>query len=173
MRRSTLAGIIFGLIALLFLDSIAVRLGIATGIIPRVAGPIPWIGSRALGITAFVALTFEVVFGLLSSSGEAERVMGRARAVDIHRWLSGVTLSLVGAHAAVLVFDRYAGFDILDITVPFVAPTQRVSVGIGVLAAYLSMMVHGTSLAMKRHGRVAPAHVLRESLRSLHLGNSA
>ena len=41
---------------------------LATGAIPDLAGTSPWITSRAAGVTAFLALTLDVIFGLFVST---------------------------------------------------------------------------------------------------------
>lgn len=155
MRRALLVGFTFGTLGLLLLDALAVRAGLAPGILPRIAGQTPWIVSRALGITAFVSLTAEVVLGLLSSSGTADRLMGRARAVDVHRWLSTVTLALVGGHALVLLLDAYVRFDLLDLVVPLVTKERRIGVALGIVAAYLALVIHLSSRFRKEIGAKA------------------
>jgi sulfoxide reductase heme-binding subunit YedZ len=155
MRRPIVLGIVLGGLGLVAIDTFAARTGLSEGLIPRLAGDAPWIVSRALGITAFVALTSEVVFGLLSSTAVAERFMGRARAIDVHSFLSTVTLSLIAAHALVLLFDAYAGFDVFDLLVPFVAGQRRVGIAFGILAAYVALALHTSSRFRKQIGAKA------------------
>lgn len=163
MRRALALGSIAGVLVLLLLDALAVRLGLAQGFVPRLVGTTPWVTSRALGITAFVSLTAEVVLGLGSTTGTADRLMGRARAVDLHGWLSGLTLSLVSAHALVLMLDAYAGFDLLDLTVPGVSASRRGGVALGIIATYVALGLHLSSRFRARLG----AKVWRR----LHMGS--
>ena len=163
MRKSVAFGVIAGVFALLVLDGLAVRLGVADGVLPRLGGTMPWVTSRALGITAFVSLTAEVVLGLLSTTRTADRLMGRARAVDLHGWLSGLTLSLITAHALILLLDAYAGLDVLDLTVPGVSASRRGGVALGIIATYVALGLHLSSRFRARLGA--------KLWRRLHMGS--
>jgi predicted ferric reductase len=134
---------------LLLLDAVAVRLGLAAGAIPTLAGTSLWITSRSAGVTAFLALTLDVVFGLLVSTGAGDRIVPRARSVEVHRWLSTVALALTAAHALVLTGDRFVRFDLLDVLVPFLSSYRSVAVALGVLAAYGALVVH-VSFSLRR-----------------------
>lgn len=149
MPRRIALGIALGVALLLVLDAVAVRMGLAAGAVPKLAGPSLWITSRAAGVTAFLALTLDVVFGLLVSTGAADRVIARARSVDVHRWLSTVALGLTAVHAVALIGDRFVRFDALDLLVPFVSSYRSFAVALGVLAAYGALLVH-TSFSWRR-----------------------
>lgn len=142
MRRYVLSGVAMGLGLLAVADALAIRAGWGPGLFPRSTGPGPWLTSRAAGITAFVALSLDVIFGMLVSTGAADRWIARARTVDVHRWLSGVALTLVATHALLLLGDGFVRFDLLDVLVPFVAPYRAAAVALGVLAAYLGVVIH-------------------------------
>jgi methionine sulfoxide reductase heme-binding subunit len=103
-----------------------------------------WHLCRAAGVTAYVALTLAIVFGLLLSTSLAARWITAARGAELHRWLSSVTLALAGAHAAVLLGDRLARFSIVSVLVPFAAPTRPFAVGLGVLALYAALALHAS-----------------------------
>jgi len=145
-------GIAIGGILLLVLDAAAVRAGVAPGAIPKLAGSSLWVTSRAAGVTAFLALTLDVVFGLFVSTGAADRLIPRARSVDVHRWLSTVALAMTGVHAIALLGDRFVRFDILDLLVPFLSSYRSFAVALGVLAAYGALVVHKSFSWRKRLG---------------------
>ena len=65
-------------IVALVVEATLVRLGVVTDPIPKLAGSAAWTTSRAAGVTAFAALTLDVVFGLFVSTG-ADRSLGAAR----------------------------------------------------------------------------------------------
>jgi len=111
-----------------------------------------WQLSRAAGVTAYLALTLAVAFGLLLSTRLAERWSSRALRVDLHRWLSSVTLLLLGAHAAALLGDSFLRFDALDVLVPFAARYRPFAVGLGILAAYAAVVVHASFALRSRIG---------------------
>lgn len=150
--RDTLRGLGLGLAVLLVAGALASRLGPATVDIPRASGTAPWLLSRASGLAAFVALSLDVIVGLLVSTRTAGRIFAKGVAVELHRWLSPLALALVLGHAALLLADGYIRFDALDVLVPFVAPYRPFAVGIGVLAAYLAVVVHASFAFRKRIG---------------------
>ncbi len=152
MRKRIALGIAIGGALLLVLDAVAVRAGVATGAIPKLAGTSLWVTSRAAGVTAFLALSLDVMFGLFVSTGAADRFIPRARSVDVHRWLSTVALTMVGIHALVLIGDRFARFDVLDLIIPFVSSYRSFAVALGVFAAYGALLVHASFFSRRRIG---------------------
>lgn len=152
MHRRIALGVALGGGLLLVLDAVAVRMGIAGGAIPTLPGSASWITSRAAGVTAFLALTLDVLFGLFVSTGAVDRLIPRARSVDVHRWLSTVALALTAVHAVTLALDRFVRFDVLDLLVPFLSSYRSLAVGLGVLAAYGALVVHASFSLRRRIG---------------------
>ena len=150
MRRAILLGIFIGLGLLLVADALAARLGLVSGAMPSVAGPFAWITSRAGGIAAFLALTLDLVFGLLLSTGRADRLISRAQSLEVHRWLGSATLALMAVHVLALTADRIVRLDLLDALVPFLSSYRPLAVGLGVLAAYGAITVQ-LSFSFRRH----------------------
>lgn len=151
MRRAALVGLGLGVATLVVADALAARAGLVAGLVPRADGPGPWVISRAAGVTAFVALSLDVMFGLFLSTGAADRWIPRARSVEVHRWLSSATLALIALHVLALLGDGFARFDILDVFVPFLIGYRPVAVALGSLAAYLALAVH---LSFEFRGRI-------------------
>jgi sulfoxide reductase heme-binding subunit YedZ len=104
--------------------------------------PLFWLTARALGVVAYVALTLEVLLGLSATTGLLDGMLGRARVIELHRWLSAIGLGAVVLHAAVLLGDRTVGFGAVDVLVPFASSYRPVAVGLGILAAYAMVVVH-------------------------------
>jgi predicted ferric reductase len=152
LRRSLLVGVSLGAIALLVLDAIAGRLGLTAGHIPDLPGTAAWSIARASGITAFVALSLDVIFGLFVSTRAADQLLPRASSTELHRWLSGVALSLTATHLVALLVDPFVGYDVLDLLVPMVSSYRPVAVGLGVVAACGAVAVHGSFAMRKRLG---------------------
>ncbi len=165
MRRALAWGALAGLFALLVLDAVVVRAGILAEVLPRASGAGPWLVSRAMGLTAYVALSLEMVFGLLVSTGAADRVLARARALELHQWLSSVSLALVAAHVTTLLGDGFAGLDVIDLVVPFASELRRVATGLGVLSAYAMLGLH---LSYAARGKIGA-----RTWRRLHYGSFA
>ncbi len=152
-RRPLALGFATGLAALLVGTTLAVRLGIATVSFDRPDTHLFWYVGRAAGISAYLALALSVVWGLFLSTGLADAWIARARSVEVHKWISAVGLGLVAAHGVVLTGDPYVRFDALDLLVPFLAPYRPVAVGLGVLAAYASVVVFGSFWLRRRIGQ--------------------
>lgn len=152
MHRRIALGVALGGLLLLVLDAVAVRIGAAPGALPKLTGSSLWVTSRAAGVTAFLALTLDVVFGLFVSTGAADRVLPRAHSVEVHRWLSTVALAMTGVHALTLLGDRFVRFDVLDLLVPFLSSYRSFAVALGVLAAYGALLVHKSFSWRKRLG---------------------
>jgi methionine sulfoxide reductase heme-binding subunit len=146
-------GLAFGVAMFALFNAAAARLGLTALPLPTVAGTAPWTTARASGLTVLVALTLDMVFGLFVATGVADRLIRRGQAVEVHRWMSSVALTLVAAHVLVLTVDGFVRFDLLDVLVPFLSSYRRVAVGLGVLAAYAGVAVHA-SFALRR--RIGP-----------------
>jgi predicted ferric reductase len=151
MRRA-LVGFLLGLGLLIVLDALGARLGLVPGIVPKLEGSAAWTTARAAGVTAFIALSLDVAFGLFLSTGAFDRVLSRARSVEIHRWLSSAALAMIGVHSLVLVFDRFVHFDVIDALVPFTSGYRPFAVGLGVLAAYGALVLQASFLLRRRIG---------------------
>lgn len=141
MRRPILTGVAVGLALVALLDAALVRLDLPGGIVPRLEGPAAWLASRSAGITAYVALSLDVVFGLFVSTGAADAWLPRARSLEIHRWLSGATLGLVVLHALVLLLDRTGGLDLLELVLPGLASYRPLALAAGILAFAAALLV--------------------------------
>jgi methionine sulfoxide reductase heme-binding subunit len=142
LARRVALGVAIGLGVLLLLDAIARRAGLVPGALPTLPGATAWITSRAAGITAFAALALDVLFGLFVSTGAADKLLKRAHTAEIHRWLSTVALGMIALHALALLGDRFVRFDALDLLVPFLSPYRAFAVGLGVVAAWIALVVH-------------------------------
>jgi methionine sulfoxide reductase heme-binding subunit len=129
-------------IVALVVEATLVRLGVVSDPIPKLAGTAAWTTSRAAGVTAFAALTLDVVFGLFVSTGLVDRWVPRGASVDVHKWLSSVALTLVGVHSLALLVDPAVHFDALDALVPGMSSYRAGAIAIGVLAMYGALVVH-------------------------------
>jgi DMSO/TMAO reductase YedYZ heme-binding membrane subunit len=150
--RDVIRGVVVGVIALALAGAVAARLDLLALSVPRAGGTAPWLLSRVSGVTAFVALALDVIIGLFVSTRLANRVLAKGVGADLHRWLSPIALALVLGHAALLLADGYIRFDAIDVLVPLASPYRPVAVGIGVIAAYLALVVHGSFALRKRIG---------------------
>ena len=152
MAERVRTGLILGVVLLLAFDALAVRLGIAPGVLPTFEGGSLVALSRALGVTALLALTLSALFGLLVSTRLCAHWVSPRGAVDVHRWLSSAALGLTALHALVLLLDGTVHFDLLDALVPFLSSWKPLAVGLGVLAAWGAATVHASDSWRDRIG---------------------
>jgi predicted ferric reductase len=150
--RAAVHGLVLGVVVLAIVGALAARLELATIDMPRSASAAPWLLTRAAGITGFVALALDVIVGLLVSTRTSGALFAKGAAVELHRWLSPLALGLVLGHVVLLLADGYIRFDAIDVLVPFASSYRPVAVGIGVLAAYLALVVHASFALRKRLG---------------------
>jgi methionine sulfoxide reductase heme-binding subunit len=160
LRRAGVAmtrtrSIVSVVVALFVAEALAVRLGWIVDPLPRLSGPEAWTTSRSAGVIAFAALTLDMVFGLSISTGVLDRWIPRGASVDVHRWLSSVSLSLIAAHALVLMADRWVHYDALDVLVPGVSSYRAGAIAIGIIATYAALVVHASFSWRKRIGQRA------------------
>lgn len=149
--RDVFKGVLAGVFLLALAGAIATRAGWIVTSVPRPHGTGAWMFSRATGLLAYVALSIDVVAGLLVST-RSDRWIPRGQLVDIHGWLSPLALALVFAHGVVLLADGYIRFDVVDLFVPFASSRWPLVVGVGVLAGYLILVVHLSFGMRKRIG---------------------
>jgi DMSO/TMAO reductase YedYZ heme-binding membrane subunit len=113
-----------------------------------------WYLSRSSGMVAWLLVTASVVWGLALSARVFNRMASPAWMLDLHRFLGGTAVSLVGVHLAALVADNYAHFGWREILVPFTtaenAEKITTAVAWGVIAMYLLIAVELTSLLRRR-----------------------
>jgi predicted ferric reductase len=144
MSRWILGGGVAGATTVLLLISSAARLGIVVVDLQRPDTHWFWYLSRAAGLSAYLALTLSVAWGLLLSTNLADKWIARGRSVELHKWISAVALALILAHALVLVGDPFVRFDLVDLLVPGASQYRQLAVALGVLSAYGTVSVLGS-----------------------------
>lgn len=110
---------------------------------------LPWYIARASGFVAWGLLTASVLWGVSFSSRFTRRPKP-AWVLDLHRFLGGAAVVFVGVHIGALATDRYVGFSVADLFVPFAASWKPGELALGVVAFYLLLSVELTSLMMRR-----------------------
>ena len=119
-----------------------------------------WYIARASGIVGWLLLTAGVIWGIMTPAKLSDR-QRPAWFLDLHRWLAGLTIGFVAIHLAALMADTYIEFSIIDLFIPFAADWKPFPVALGVLAAWILIVIQTTSLAMK--------HLPRTTWRKVHL----
>ncbi len=112
-----------------------------------------WYLSRASGLVAFVLLWASMASGVLISNKLARIWPGAYRAFDLHQYTSLLGLAFGTFHALVLLADRYIGYTLPQLLIPFAGADYRPFwVGLGQIAIYLSVVVSFTFYIRKRIG---------------------
>jgi predicted ferric reductase len=112
-----------------------------------------WYITRAAGWVAYFLLWFSMIWGLVIPSKFFERYLSPTFVVDFHEYISLLAIGFVVLHVGVLMIDQYLPFSLVQILVPFMAPYRPVWVGLGVIGAYLSLLVTVTFYLRKRIGQ--------------------
>lgn len=144
MRVSPATLIAFGAIAAL------VVLGITDQVLPaadpRTAELRPWIAARALGVTAYLVLGFEVALGLVLSHPRNTSEWRKTRQVlPWHEMATVFTFAFLALHVAILAVDPFAKVGVIGALVPGYAEYRPIAVGIGSVALYAMLFTAVTA----------------------------
>jgi len=108
-----------------------------------------WIASRASGLVALVLVTISVFLGL-TMAGKPVRRPGFTRALRaIHEQTALAALVAIGVHGIALLADPWLKPGLAGVTVPFALGLHTFWTGLGVIAAYLAMLL-GLSFYFRR-----------------------
>jgi sulfoxide reductase heme-binding subunit YedZ len=111
-----------------------------------------WLASRASGLLALVLVTISVGIGLMMA-GEVMRRPGLSRKLlAIHEQTALAGLIAIAVHAITLLGDPWLNPGIAGVTVPFAMSFRTVFTGLGVIGAYLAMLLGLSFYARKRIG---------------------
>jgi hypothetical protein len=101
--------------------------------------PVAWYVARAAGLVSFGLLTLSVWLGLAMSTRLAPRL--QKRLFGWHQTLAWTGLSMLGLHAAALLFDPTLHFALPSVLVPFASAWRPGAVAAGVVAGWLTLML--------------------------------
>jgi methionine sulfoxide reductase heme-binding subunit len=104
-----------------------------------------WLSSRAAGVVAFALIACSVLIGLALAN---RLVRGRA-VVKLHEHLALASLVAIAVHAITLLGDRWLNPGAAGLLVPFAMDYRPLYTGIGVIAAYLAVLI-GLSFYVRR-----------------------
>lgn len=105
-----------------------------------------WIGSRSLGIAAWIAASATVIFGLAFRTKIFSAVMAPRTVTVVHRSLATTTVVLAVGHVILLVVDPYAHLRVIDAFIPGLAQDRTFANGLGTVAFVLLLAVLVTSI---------------------------
>ncbi|HET9492639.1 MAG TPA: hypothetical protein VFR15_00240 [Chloroflexia bacterium] len=123
-----------------------------TGVEPKAY----WYLSRSSGFVAYVMLWASMAFGLLISNRLGRLWPGAPATFDMHQLTGLLGLGFAALHAVVLLGDRYIGYSLADLLVPFGSTGYRpLWVGLGQIALYGAALVGLTFYVRKYIGQRA------------------
>lgn len=103
-----------------------------------------WYISRAAGFTAYLLIFASVALGLLQNTRLAERLVRRNTMFDMHRFVSLLAVGFSAVHIYILLGDRYIGFNVWQLSIPFISPYRGWQTAFGSLAFYSMVVVIGS-----------------------------
>lgn len=113
-----------------------------------------WYVTRTSAVLAWVLLTISVMWGILLSTRVARRIDNPSWLQDLHRYLSGTALVMVGLHIVSLMLDEFIQMSPVELLVPFATDFKPLPVALGIGAMYVMVAVYLSSLIMDRLPRV-------------------
>jgi len=113
---------------------------------PQMLSVRPWVAARALGVTAYLLLTLQVVSGvLLSHPRNAGDGRTRQTVFPWHELLTVFTGAFLALHIALLAIDPYAGVGVVGALVPGFSEYRPVPVAVGSVALYAMIITAATA----------------------------
>ncbi len=111
--------------------------------------PLPWYVSRASGLVAFLLLYISIFLGLTLRVPLLRKIFFPVYSMKIHCWISVQALVFAFIHAISLIFDKWLGFRLVDLFVPFVSKYQPSLTSLGIFGFYLIIIMIVTSYGKK------------------------
>lgn len=101
-----------------------------------------WYVSRASSLVAYALLWLSMALGLAITNRLARIWPGGPTVSDLHEYASGLGLGFSALHALALLGDRYTGYTLRQVFIPFASANYRpLWVGLGQVGIYLMALV--------------------------------
>ena len=120
-----------------------------------------WYVTRASGLTGYFLLWLSMVWGFAIPTGLIRPLLENVFTYDFHEHLSLLGLGFVLVHVAVLLFDKYLPFSLVQLLIPFTDTYRPFWVGLGIVSFYVLLLVTFTFYLRQKIGSRA--------FRSIHL----
>ncbi|MBX3098634.1 MAG: 2Fe-2S iron-sulfur cluster binding domain-containing protein [Salinibacterium sp.] len=114
-----------------------------------------WYVTRASAVIAWVLMTLSVVWGILLSTRIFRHSDNPGWLQDLHKYLGGASLVMVGLHMVSLMLDGWLSFTLPEVLVPFATDYRALPVALGILSFYVLLTVQLTSLFIAKLPRKA------------------
>ena len=128
-----------------------------------------WLAARASGLVALALVTLSVGLGLTMAGGVSKRPGLKRTLVAIHEHAAVIAFVAICVHALTLMADRWLKPGLSGVLVPFTMSYRPFFTGLGVIAAYLVVLLGlsfyarrsiGTRLWRRMHRFTIVAYVL-------------
>jgi DMSO/TMAO reductase YedYZ heme-binding membrane subunit len=110
---------------------------------------VPWYISRSSAIAAYILLFAVVIWGIGMTFGLTYKFIEPARAWQLHKEMSISFAVLVAVHAFALLFDRFIGFKVLDVLLPFYSDFKPLFLSFGIIGFYLLLAIIFSSIFIR------------------------
>lgn len=105
------------------------------------ASPLTWYLARASGISLYLLLWASTCLGLGLTTRLLDRFVARGVVYSLHAYLTALSFAFLAMHMAALALDSYTRFTLADILAPFHTGMREPWTGLGVIAAWLLVLV--------------------------------
>lgn len=114
---------------------------LADGLLGVSSGQMTWFITRASGLVAYLLLWLSTVWGLGVSAKFFDRAVPRAFTYDAHEYISLLAIGMTVVHVVILLWDSFAPFNVAQLVLPFISDYRPLWTGIGIISAYLTLLV--------------------------------
>lgn len=114
--------------------------------------PWAWYISRASGLLAFIFLWLTILLGLSIRNPLLKKIIAPIYSFDLHVFTAGTAIFWAIIHGTVLLFDRFIGFGVKDVAIPYFSKTTFVDtnyLALGIMAFYAMVIMTVTSYLKK------------------------
>ncbi len=100
-----------------------------------------WYLTRAAGLVAYLLLWLSTVWGLGVAGKAFDPLIYRAFTFDAHEFISLLAIGFTVLHVGALLADQYMTISLAQILIPFITEYRPLWVGVGIIGAYLTLLV--------------------------------
>ncbi|HAS00098.1 MAG: Ferric reductase domain protein transmembrane component domain protein [Candidatus Moranbacteria bacterium GW2011_GWC2_37_73] len=111
--------------------------------------PWAWYVSRASGLLGFTLLYISIFLALTIRVPFLRKVFAPVYALNAHGWIALQATLFALVHGTVLIFDKFMGFNLIDVLVPLASTYEPALVAMGIIGFYLMLILVVTSYARK------------------------
>lgn len=103
--------------------------------------PLTWYLARASGITLYLLLWASMMLGIGLTTKFLDKRLSRAVVFSLHGYVTALSYAFLALHVLSLVADQYESFSLADVLIPFHASAREPWTGLGVIAAWLLLLI--------------------------------